>query len=218
MSQEPSVSPVPLLVLGAAGHAAVVSEAAEASGSFRVMAYMVTEDSTAELIFCERRVVRGFEAAGKIMGEERRLVVAVGANAHRRRLSREAELHGFARVTVIHPAAYVSRGTLLGHGTVVLAGAVIGTGARIGQDVIVNTAATVDHDCVVGDGAHLSPGVHLGGCVTVGEGAWLGVGVSVRDRVSIGAGTIVGVGAAVVKDLPAGVVAYGNPARVRRTL
>jgi maltose O-acetyltransferase len=47
---------------------------------------------------------------------------------------------------------------------------------------------------------------------------WLGGGVIVGPGVTIGDDVVVGSGAVVVKDLPAGVVAVGNPARVVRTV
>lgn len=54
--------------------------------------------------------------------------------------------------------------------------------------------------------------------VTVGDNVWLGGGVIVCPGVTIGENTVVGAGAVVTKDLPAGVLAVGNPARVIRTL
>ena len=54
--------------------------------------------------------------------------------------------------------------------------------------------------------------------ITIGDGAWLGGGVIVVPGVSIGENTVVGAGAVVTKDLPAGVLAVGNPARVIRKL
>nr|AEE65503.1 galactoside O-acetyltransferase [uncultured bacterium BAC AB649/1850] len=50
--------------------------------------------------------------------------------------------------------------------------------------------------------------------ITIGDNVWLGGGVIVCPGVTIGADTVVGAGAVVVRDLPAGVVAVGNPARV----
>jgi maltose O-acetyltransferase len=52
----------------------------------------------------------------------------------------------------------------------------------------------------------------------VGSGAWLGGGVIVGPGVTVGERTVVGAGAVVVRDLPADVVAVGNPARVVRRL
>ena len=47
---------------------------------------------------------------------------------------------------------------------------------------------------------------------------WLGTGVTVLAGVRIGRGTIVSAGSLVCKNLPAGVIAAGNPARVVKTL
>ncbi|WP_433612746.1 sugar O-acetyltransferase [Dactylosporangium sp. CA-139114] len=54
--------------------------------------------------------------------------------------------------------------------------------------------------------------------ITIGDNVWLGGGVIVCPGVTIGANTVVGAGAVVVKDLPANVVAVGNPARVIREI
>ena len=54
--------------------------------------------------------------------------------------------------------------------------------------------------------------------ITIGDNVWLGGGAIVLPGVSIGANTVVGAGAVVAKDLPANVVAVGNPARVVREL
>lgn len=54
--------------------------------------------------------------------------------------------------------------------------------------------------------------------VTIGDNVWLGGGVIVCPGVTIGENTVVGAGAVVTRDLPAGVLAVGNPARVVRAL
>jgi len=54
--------------------------------------------------------------------------------------------------------------------------------------------------------------------ITIGDNVWLGGGVIVCPGVTIGENTVVGAGAVVTRDLPANVVAVGNPARVIRQL
>lgn len=54
--------------------------------------------------------------------------------------------------------------------------------------------------------------------VRIGSNCWLGTGVVVMPGVTIGDNTIVGAGAVVTKDLPANVVAVGNPARILRKI
>jgi maltose O-acetyltransferase len=54
--------------------------------------------------------------------------------------------------------------------------------------------------------------------IVIGDNVWLGGGVIVCPGVTIGPNTVVGAGAVVTRDLPADVVAVGNPARVTREL
>jgi maltose O-acetyltransferase len=54
--------------------------------------------------------------------------------------------------------------------------------------------------------------------IVVGDNVWLGGGVIVCPGVRIGADTVVGAGSVVVRDLPAGVLAVGSPARIVRAL
>jgi maltose O-acetyltransferase len=89
---------------------------------------------------------------------------------------------------------------------------------------------TVGADCQIGPGVQLlTPNHELdaerrragwenGTPVTLGDNVWLGGGVIVCPGVTIGENTVVGAGSVVNKDLPAGVLAVGNPARIVREL
>jgi maltose O-acetyltransferase len=52
--------------------------------------------------------------------------------------------------------------------------------------------------------------------IDIADNVWLGGGVLVLPGVTIGRNTVVGAGAVVTRDLPADVVAAGNPARISR--
>ena len=54
--------------------------------------------------------------------------------------------------------------------------------------------------------------------ITIGDNVWLGSGAIVLPGVTIGENTVVGAGSVVTRDLPANVVAVGNPARVVRAI
>ena len=89
---------------------------------------------------------------------------------------------------------------------------------------------TVGEDCQIGPCVQLltpthplEPGPRRGKLeaarpITIGDNVWLGGGVIVCPGVTIGADSVIGAGSVVTRDIPAGVVAVGSPARVVRTL
>ena len=88
----------------------------------------------------------------------------------------------------------------------------------IGDEVLVGPAVqflTADHPL---DAELRRAGWESGRPIDIGAGAWLGGGAIVLPGVTIGENAVVGAGSVVTADIPPGVVAVGNPARVRRTI
>jgi maltose O-acetyltransferase len=54
--------------------------------------------------------------------------------------------------------------------------------------------------------------------ICIGAGTWLGGGAIVLPGVTIGENAVIGAGSVVTGDIPPGVLAVGNPARVRRAI
>ncbi len=54
--------------------------------------------------------------------------------------------------------------------------------------------------------------------VRIGRNCWIGAGAIVMPGVSVGDNTVIGAGSVVTKDIPANVVAVGNPCRVMREI
>ena len=54
--------------------------------------------------------------------------------------------------------------------------------------------------------------------IKIGNGCWIGANVVVLPGVTIGGGAVIGAGSVVTKDIPANVVAVGNPCRVVRDI
>ncbi|MGW7466902.1 sugar O-acetyltransferase [Streptomyces xantholiticus] len=88
----------------------------------------------------------------------------------------------------------------------------IGSDVQIGPGV---QLLTPTHDM---DAERRRAGWEKAAPITIGDNVWLGGGVIVCPGVTIGDNTVVGAGSVVVKDLPAEVLAVGNPARVVRSL
>jgi maltose O-acetyltransferase len=88
----------------------------------------------------------------------------------------------------------------------------IGRNVQLGPGVHVYTA---HHPT---DPAERATGLELASPVRIGDNVWIGGGSIICPGVSIGDGSTVGAGSVVVRDVPAGVVAAGNPCRVLRRL
>ena len=54
--------------------------------------------------------------------------------------------------------------------------------------------------------------------VHIGRNCWIGAGVLIMPGVTIGDDVVIGAGSVVTKDIPSGVLAFGNPCRVVREI
>ncbi|MDT7787269.1 MAG: hypothetical protein QOF58_5688 [Pseudonocardiales bacterium] len=131
----------------------------------------------------------------------------------RMRISRRLGFDDSRYATLVHPQASVAAGVELGAGTILLACAVITAPQRVGRFVVAMPHVLLTHDDVVADGVTLAGRASLAGTVRVGESAYIGQGALVREGLTIGAGALVGMGSVVLKDVPAGEIWAGVPAR-----
>jgi maltose O-acetyltransferase len=155
----------------------------------------------------------------------RRLVEAINAagidDELRQRLI--AELFGSCgEGTVVEPPLQCDYGftTTIGqrcfvnYGLVLLdcAPVAIGDDVQIGPNVQVLTAT---HPL---DPQLRRSGLEAAAPITIGSGAWLGGGAIVCPGVTIGRDAVIGAGSVVTRDVPGGVLAVGNPARIVRSV
>lgn len=108
----------------------------------------------------------------------------------------------------------------------------IGNGTFLNFDVLALDVMpiTIGAQCQIGPRVQLLTAVHpidpdarrrgweYGAPINIAENVWLGAGVIVCPGVTIGENTVVGAGAVLTRNLPAGVVASGVPARIQRQI
>jgi maltose O-acetyltransferase len=112
-----------------------------------------------------------------------------------------------------------------------------GVNIALGERVFFNFNCVILDICpvTIGDFTLLGPGVQIlaamhpmdaalrrrqeyGRPVTIGDDVWLGAGALVLPGVTIGSRTVIGAGSVVTRDVPADVLAVGNPCRVVRAI
>ena len=101
----------------------------------------------------------------------------------------------------IHPGAIIGRRVFIDHGM----GVVIGETAEIGDDCTIYQAVTLGGTSLY-RGTKRHP--------TLGKGVVVGAGAKVLGGFTVGDGARIGSNAVVVKPVPAGATAVGNPARI----
>ena len=111
---------------------------------------------------------------------------------------------------------------------------IIGENTGIGHFCVIagHGGLSIGHDCMVSGCTYIIPANHTftkAGVlfrnqpeskkgIIIGDNVWIGAGCVILDGVVIGSNTVIGAGSIVTKNIPANVVAYGNPARVTREI
>jgi acetyltransferase-like isoleucine patch superfamily enzyme len=125
---------------------------------------------------------------------------------------------GYCHVEVAGPEALVRIGDGVEFSNSVMVKSE-GAGVEIGRDALIGSFVEIfDSDFHDLDPARRRGGAPRMAPVVIGENVFLGMGARVLKGVTIGEDSVIGAGAVVVSDIPAGVIAAGNPARVVREL
>ena len=145
-----------------------------------------------------------------------KITIAVGEPSTRKLLLEKVRQQKLILSSVISQHAFVSNSAVIDNGAIVAPFVSIQAQAHVGENVAINTQAIIGHHVRVFAGSVISSQVNLGGSCVVDELTYIGMGALILEKVSIGSESIVGMGSVVYKDIPDGVIALGNPARVAR--
>lgn len=196
----------------------------------RYIGYILSYNSDVEVIgYTDRdQSLAGTEVRGKpVLGTDdiladcyahgaRHVIIGVGAPQTRTKLRELVIAAGFELINAVHPSAIVSPDVKLGNGVVVAAGAILSPNLVVDDNTWLGPAVNVNHDTHIGRDCQIAGGSIVGGNVVVGERVLVGLGSVIGLGLRIGDDAIVGSGANVVRDVSAGAVVVGNPARVVR--
>lgn len=211
-----------VILVGAGQHCNVVMYNMEAEGKFEVACIAEVDSSKWNSVINGVRVepFKNFDESVMRDIEEKYhtnlFFISFGAMQWRKPVYEYLSCHGWEAVNIIHPNAVVSPTAKIGKGVLVECGCLVTPSPTIGDNVVVNTGSQVNHDNIVGNHVYIASGVILSGGVTIEENTLLDDGVVVTLGRKVGKNCIIGAGGIVTKDIPDGVVAYGNPCKVVR--
>lgn len=206
-----------VVILGAGGfgrevHAYAV-DCIQDGGQFRILGFLDDDTSALDTFDLPVEILGPISQITEFRGAQ--FAIAVGDCAIRGRLAEQVSRAGLMLQSIVHPTAYVARTADVSAGTIVCPYGFVGVSSRVGANVAINTYASVGHDAQIGPDCVLSPYAVVNGGVSLGGKVFMGTHATVTPGVCVGDSTKIGAGAVVMRDVPSGSIALGNPAKSR---
>ena len=203
---EKEMPEMPLVMIGAGGHAKVLHALALALGRSIVGVCDPQLVQQGQTFWRGIPVLGGDDALDKIDPATVELINGIGQcvrSQTRQVVYTNLRQAGFRFPVLVHPVAWVASTAKLAQGVQVMAGAIIQPDCCIGENSIINTGASVDHDCSIGANVHIAPGATVCGGVLVSDRAFVAAGTTIIQGLSVGESAIVGAGVVLLRSLEA---------------
>ncbi len=197
---------VPILLLGAGGHARACIDVIEQHGGFAIAGLLGLATEVGSRVLGYPVLGEDGEVARFLQPHGQALVTVgqIKSPELRMRLFELLAGHGVEAPTIVSPHAYVSPHATLGAGTIAMHGAIVNAGAIVGRNCIINSHALVEHDAVVGDHCHVATAAALNSGVRIGAGTFIGSNSTVRQGITIGERCVIGMGQRILTDCAPG--------------
>ena len=170
-----------LLIVGAGGLGRMVMESALENFE----CYFIDDNYNAEDVICDVKVVGKIKDIKDLKEKFDNLVVAIGNNAFREKLTNEAISYGYKVPNIINSTAYISKFTKFGYGCIVLSNASIQNGAILGNGVVITANVEVHHDATIDDYALVYSNSTIRTYSHVGKRTKIGSNVTIKNNTKI---------------------------------
>jgi len=203
LSRRGETSKIPIIIIGAGGHASVVADTLRACGD-SILGFTDIKIQPGTPIIGNICVLGTDDLLSEYDPQEIKVAIGIGylpGQNHRRKIFHALKDQNHIIKSLIHPSAIIGQQVDLQEGSQVMAGTVVQPRATIGKNVIINTGARIDHDSTIGDHSHIAPGVTVCGDVSIGRNCFVGAGATIIHGINIGENAIIAAGVTAYKDI-----------------
>jgi sugar O-acyltransferase (sialic acid O-acetyltransferase NeuD family) len=154
------------------------------------------------------------EIKAHLSSKSKNIALGIGNPKLREQLSDQFTTLGGQLETLISPKAHLGfYNNSIEEGVCIMTGSILTTNVHLKKGALINLNCTIGHDVQIGAFSEICPGVHVSGKVKIGDGCYIGTGAVILPGLNIGEQAIIGAGAVVTKDVPAGKIVKGVPAK-----
>ena len=205
-----------IYVLGVGASTPVFCEIATACGYYVASLYHYNDERTGEIV-AGMEIKGSFDDLFKKDIKGVKFLLTMGEMKIREELTERITAAGGIIPTLIHPMTVISpNATISNEGVLIGPMTVVQTDACLEKGVVLRDAAIVCHNAHVDSFVFVGPRALVGAFVHVNKLAFIGQSSTLvsKKALEIGENSLIGAGSLVTKDVPANVIAVGNPARV----
>ncbi len=171
----------------------------------------------------ENKQVNGYTAMNYTQfkateAKDKKVLIAIANSTIREKIADKLAADNITVWSVLADSTVIMDAVKIKEGAALSPFVTIGANVTIGKCFHANLYSYVEHDCVIGDYVTFAPRVNCNGNIHIHDHAYIGTGAVIKQGMPdkpliIGKGAIVGMGAVVTKDVPAGAIVIGSPAK-----
>ena len=187
------MSPKSLILVGGGGHARACAGVINTTKKFNIIGYTDMKKSKGMSAY-------NYLGTDDVLADHIKkssFIITIGqikSYTKRKELFNYLKKNNANIISVESINSYVSKGSNIGIGTIIMHGSIVQVDVEIGENCIINDKALIEHDVTIGDNCHISTGSIINGNVTIGNGVFIGSGAVIKNGVTITDNCVIGMG------------------------